>query len=126
MTPDFHAAWQAVIHHPLFAIGITLAAYQVALAAYERTRWAMLQPVLIAMLMVIGILFALDIEVREYLDSEIKPHVADWFDAGRIPARELAKELPEHVRGVITLGTPFTGHPRGVAIGVFAGGHHAR
>ncbi|HWR79623.1 MAG TPA: LrgB family protein [Pseudomonas sp.] len=69
MTPDFHAAWQAVIHHPLFAIGITLAAYQVALAAYERTRWAMLQPVLIAMLMVIGILFALDIEVREYLDS---------------------------------------------------------
>jgi glutaryl-CoA dehydrogenase len=31
--------------------------------------------------------------VREYVDSEIKPHVADWFDAGRIPARELAKEL---------------------------------
>ena len=31
--------------------------------------------------------------VREYVDSEIKPNVADWFDAGRIPARELAKEL---------------------------------
>jgi len=31
--------------------------------------------------------------VREYVDSEIKPHVADWFDAGRIPARELAKQL---------------------------------
>ena len=31
--------------------------------------------------------------VREYVDSQIKPHVADWFDAGRIPARELAKEL---------------------------------
>ena len=31
--------------------------------------------------------------VREFVDSEIKPHVADWFDAGRIPARELAKEL---------------------------------
>jgi glutaryl-CoA dehydrogenase len=31
--------------------------------------------------------------VREYVDSEIKPQVADWFDAGRIPARELAKEL---------------------------------
>ena len=38
MTPDFHAAWQAVIHHPLFAIGITLAAYQVSWAAYERGR----------------------------------------------------------------------------------------
>jgi glutaryl-CoA dehydrogenase len=31
--------------------------------------------------------------VREYVDSEIKPNVADWFEDGRIPARELAKEL---------------------------------
>jgi glutaryl-CoA dehydrogenase len=31
--------------------------------------------------------------VREFVDSEIKPHVADWFEDGRIPARELAKEL---------------------------------
>ena len=31
--------------------------------------------------------------VRQYVDDSIKPHVADWFDEGRIPARELAKEL---------------------------------
>jgi glutaryl-CoA dehydrogenase len=31
--------------------------------------------------------------VREYVDSELKPKVADWFEAGQIPARELAKEL---------------------------------
>jgi glutaryl-CoA dehydrogenase len=31
--------------------------------------------------------------VREYVDSGIKPKVADWFDSGTIPARELAKEL---------------------------------
>lgn len=31
--------------------------------------------------------------VREFVDSEIKPNVADWFEAGSIPARELAKEL---------------------------------
>jgi glutaryl-CoA dehydrogenase len=31
--------------------------------------------------------------VREYVDSEIKPRVADWFETGIIPARELAKEL---------------------------------
>jgi glutaryl-CoA dehydrogenase len=31
--------------------------------------------------------------VREYVDSELKPHLADWFDEGAIPARELAKEL---------------------------------
>jgi pimeloyl-ACP methyl ester carboxylesterase len=34
------------------------------------------------------------------------------WSLGGIYARELAKELPSHVRGVITLGTPFTGHPR--------------
>ena len=39
MSPDLQAAWQAVIHHPLFGIGLTLATYQLALAAYERTRW---------------------------------------------------------------------------------------
>ncbi len=31
--------------------------------------------------------------VREYVDDGIKPKVADWFEAGQIPARELAKEL---------------------------------
>ena len=31
--------------------------------------------------------------VREYVDSEIKPNVADWFESGQIPARRLAKEL---------------------------------
>jgi glutaryl-CoA dehydrogenase len=31
--------------------------------------------------------------VREYVDERIRPDVADWFEAGRIPARELAKEL---------------------------------
>jgi len=31
--------------------------------------------------------------VREFVDSEIRPHVADWFEEGRIPARELARSL---------------------------------
>ena len=31
--------------------------------------------------------------VREYVDAQIKPNVADWFEEGKIPARELAKEL---------------------------------
>ncbi|MFM8350984.1 MAG: acyl-CoA dehydrogenase family protein, partial [Actinomycetales bacterium] len=29
--------------------------------------------------------------VRRYVDAEIKPYVADWFEVGQIPARELAK-----------------------------------
>ena len=31
--------------------------------------------------------------VRTFVDERIKPSVSDWFDEGRIPARELAKEL---------------------------------
>jgi glutaryl-CoA dehydrogenase len=31
--------------------------------------------------------------VREYVDDSIKPFVADWFDEGQIPARELAKQM---------------------------------
>jgi len=34
------------------------------------------------------------------------------WSLGGIYAREMAKELPDHTRSVITLGTPFTGHPR--------------
>ncbi|PZP30155.1 MAG: alpha/beta hydrolase [Roseateles depolymerans] len=34
------------------------------------------------------------------------------WSLGGLYARELAKQCPELVRSVITLGTPFTGHPR--------------
>ena len=34
------------------------------------------------------------------------------WSLGGIYARETAKQLPDAVRSVITLGTPFTGHPR--------------
>ncbi len=34
------------------------------------------------------------------------------WSLGGVYARELAKEQPQHARCVITLGTPFTGHPR--------------
>jgi pimeloyl-ACP methyl ester carboxylesterase len=34
------------------------------------------------------------------------------WSLGGIYARELAKEQPDHARCVITLGTPFAGHPR--------------
>ena len=31
--------------------------------------------------------------VRAYVEREIKPHIADWFESGEIPARELARDL---------------------------------
>lgn len=40
-----------------------------------------------------------------------KASLVGW-SLGGIYAREMAKEVPDLVRCVITLGTPFTGHPR--------------
>ena len=49
--------------------------------------------------------------VREYVDARIRPDVADWFESGEIPARELARELGElgvlgmHLEGYGCQGT---------------------
>ncbi|MCP1650830.1 LrgB family protein [Pseudomonas sp. GD04087] len=66
---DWQGALNAVIHHPLFCVGVTLGAYQLALAAYERTRWVFLQPVLVSMLIVIAVLLACGIDYSEYSNS---------------------------------------------------------
>lgn len=69
MMLDWHGATQAVIHHPLFGIGITLAAYQIVIAAYEKTRWIFLQPVLVSMLVVVGVLLSCGLSYAEYRKS---------------------------------------------------------
>lgn len=49
--------------------------------------------------------------VRDFVDRRIKPEVADWFEAGTIPARELALEFGElgvlgmHLEGYGCAGT---------------------
>jgi glutaryl-CoA dehydrogenase len=49
--------------------------------------------------------------VRSFVDQNIKPNVADWFEAGTIPARDLAKEfgslgvLGMHLEGYGCAGT---------------------
>lgn len=69
MTPHWQAAWQAIVHHPLFGFAITLGAYQLALAAYEKTRWMLLQPVLVSVLILVGVLLICGIDYDEYRSS---------------------------------------------------------
>lgn len=69
MMFDWQGAVAAVIHHPLFGIGITLGAYQLVLAAFEKTRWIFLQPVLVSMLLVIGVLLTCGLTYAEYRKS---------------------------------------------------------
>ncbi|HLT05522.1 MAG TPA: LrgB family protein [Pseudomonas sp.] len=69
MSLDFHAAWQALIHHPLFGLGITLGVYQLAVAGYERTRSMLLQPVLFSMVVLVAILLLTGLDYAEYSAS---------------------------------------------------------
>jgi glutaryl-CoA dehydrogenase len=49
--------------------------------------------------------------VRSFVDDRVKPEIADWFETGEIPARELAKELGDlgvmgmHLEGYGCAGT---------------------
>ncbi len=49
--------------------------------------------------------------VRDYVERSIKPHIADWFEDGTIPARQLARDLGElgvlgmHLEGYGCQGT---------------------
>ncbi|KAF1010057.1 MAG: Inner membrane protein YohK [Pseudomonas fluorescens] len=69
MILDWQGVWESVIHHPLFGIGITLGAYQLVLAAFEKTRWIFLQPVLVSMLLVIAVLLGCGLTYAEYRKS---------------------------------------------------------
>lgn len=69
MSLDFHAAWQALIHHPLFGLGITLGGYQLAVAGYERTRSMLLQPVLFSMSVLVAVLLLTGLDYAEYSAS---------------------------------------------------------
>lgn len=60
-----------------------------------------------------GVLKQCNDDVRALFRRHAKPVSLIGWSLGGLYARELAKELPDHVRCVITLGTPFTGHPRG-------------
>ncbi|MGA6108550.1 LrgB family protein [Pseudomonas solani] len=66
---DWHCAWQAIAHHPLFGVGLTLAAYQLSIFLYEKTRLMFLQPVLVSMALVIAVLVPLGIGYEEYRQS---------------------------------------------------------
>ncbi len=69
MSLAWQPAWQAVVHHPLFGVGLTLAAYQLASSLYERSRLMFLQPVLVSMALVIAVLVPLGIGYDEYRQS---------------------------------------------------------
>ncbi len=59
-----------------------------------------------------GVIEACEARVRELAARAGRRVSLIGWSLGGIYAREIAKEMPAHVRCVITLGSPFTGHPR--------------
>ena len=67
MTFDPAAAWAALVGSPIFGLGLTLLVYQAAMALYERTgRHPVLNPVLVTMLVIIGLLVLTGISYDTY------------------------------------------------------------
>ncbi len=54
--------------------------------------------------------------VRDYANSRLRPHIADWFEDAKLPAREIAKELGQigalgmHLEGYGCPGTSATAY----------------
>ncbi|XBB68014.1 acyl-CoA dehydrogenase family protein [Nocardioides sp. WV_118_6] len=54
--------------------------------------------------------------VRAFVDARVRPHLADWYDAGTLPARDLARELGGlgvlgmHLEGYGCAGTSATAY----------------
>jgi predicted murein hydrolase (TIGR00659 family) len=55
-----------VVEHPLFPVGLTLLAFQFALWLYRRSGWLVLQPVMVSMLIVVGVLLACGMDYATY------------------------------------------------------------
>lgn len=48
--------WQALTAHPLFFVVLTLLAFQASLLIYRRSRWLLLQPVMVSTALLVGVL----------------------------------------------------------------------
>ena len=59
-----------------------------------------------------GVLERCGDDIRALADQHGQPVSLIGWSLGGLYAREMAKELPDRTRCVITLGTPFTGHPK--------------
>nr|WP_269137653.1 LrgB family protein [Pseudomonas sp. MMS21 TM103] len=63
---ELQTVCRALVSHPLFALGLTLVAFQLALWLYRRSGWLLLQPVMVAMLLVVAGLFASGLDYTTY------------------------------------------------------------
>lgn len=81
--------WDWVVQSPLFGLTLTLAAYGVGRWAHRRTGAAVLQPVLVAIVLVGAVLLAADVPYRDYVAGG--SYVGFWLGPATV-----ALALPLH------------------------------
>ncbi len=59
----------AIINNPVFYITLTIAAYYAGLKIQQKTKWVLMNPILIAMLLVIGFLLVFKIDYKTYHEN---------------------------------------------------------
>ncbi|MFI2743494.1 LrgB family protein [Zhouia sp. PK063] len=55
-----------VLTSPLFCITLTVVAYAIGQIAYERTKWVLFNPIVIAMLLIMSVLYGIDMDYDTY------------------------------------------------------------
>lgn len=69
MSGTLLQAWQAVANHPLFWVGVTLAAYQLGVALYQRTKLAVFHPVLVSTAVLVLVILAAGQDYARYREA---------------------------------------------------------
>ncbi|ONM43168.1 hypothetical protein BXT89_14100 [Halopseudomonas pachastrellae] len=69
MSGTLLQAWQAVANHPLFWVGVTLAAYQLGVALYQRTKLAVFHPVLVSTAVLVLVILAAGQDYAHYREA---------------------------------------------------------
>ena len=69
MSGTLLQAWRAVANHPLFWVGVTLAAYQLGVALYQRTKLAVFHPVLVSTAVLVLVILAAGQDYAHYREA---------------------------------------------------------
>ena len=68
-TTFWTGLWAELIDHPLFFVALVLVAFQLSLLLYRRTRWLLLQPVMVSTALVAGVLLFSGVEYSRFREG---------------------------------------------------------
>lgn len=68
-TTFWTGLWAELVGHPLFFVALVLVAFQLSLLLYRKTRWLLLQPVMVSTALVAGVLLLSGVEYDRFREG---------------------------------------------------------